>query len=163
MRKILALALIWLPAVFSACSGQGDETANAASGGAGLPTVKDADMVIPFAGVGEKPLFLPAEIMGTKLEVIAVKAPDGTIRLAFNTCQVCYDSGRGYYKLEGGALVCQNCGNRFSMDRVGVESGGCNPVPIPREYTTADETGLTIPLDFLNEAQVIFSQWKNDY
>jgi len=156
MRKFLVLAL----AVFAACSGQGTETPNA---GAGPETVKDADMVIPLAGISEKALFLPAEILGTKLEVIAVKAPDGTIRLAFNTCQVCYDSGRGYYKQEGRVLACQNCGNRFSMDRVGVESGGCNPVPIFQEYTTADETSITIPLDFLTEAQVIFSNWKNGF
>jgi len=163
MRKMLALASTLLPALFAACSGQADETRNDPSGGAAMETVKDADMVIPLAVVGEKAIFLPAEILGTELEVIAVKAPDGTVRLAFNTCQVCYDSGHGYYKQEGGVLVCQNCGNRFSMDRVGRESGGCNPVPIPRKYTTDDGTSITIPVDFLNEAQVIFSHWKNDY
>jgi uncharacterized membrane protein len=155
-----ALILMMASALLAACSGQGPETQK---GGGGMETVKNADIVVPIESVSEKALFLPAEIDGTKLEVIAVKAPDGTIRLAFNTCQVCYDSGRGYYKQEGRVLACQNCGNRFSMDRVGVESGGCNPVPIFQEYTTADETSITIPLDFLTGAQVIFSNWKNGF
>ena len=45
------------------------------------------------------------------MEIVAVKALDGSIRTAFNTCQVCYNSGRGYYQQEGNELVCQNCGN----------------------------------------------------
>jgi len=35
------------------------------------------------------------------MEVLAVKAPDGTIRTAMNTCKICYDSGAGYYVQEG--------------------------------------------------------------
>lgn len=164
MKKlVLAAVLTVAPVLLAACSGQGGETPYAEAGLPGLETVKDADMVIPIASVSEKALFIPAEILGTKLEVIAVKAPDGTIRLAFNTCQVCYDSGRGYYKQAGRVLVCQNCGNRFSMDRVGVESGGCNPVPIFNEYLTVDETNITIGVAFLKEAQVIFDNWKNEY
>ncbi|MDR2445448.1 MAG: DUF2318 domain-containing protein [Spirochaetaceae bacterium] len=73
---------------------------------------------------------------GTRLEVLAVKAPDGTVRTAFNTCQVCYASGRGFYKQQGTVLVCQNCGNRFRMSQVGLRSGGCNPVPIGGAYRT---------------------------
>src|SRR5665647_3780741 len=45
--------------------------------------------------------FYPYKLDGTNMEIIAVKATDGTIRTALNTCQVCYDSGRGYYKQEG--------------------------------------------------------------
>ncbi len=125
--------------------------------------VKDADIVIPIADVTEEAKFYPAEIDGTKIEVIVVKAPDGTIRTAFNTCQVCYGSGYGYYEQDGDVLVCQNCGNRFPMDKVEVESGGCNPVPIFDENKTVDETNITIPLDFLKEATFIFANWKTDY
>ena len=49
------------------------------------------DLVISVGDVSEEALFIPAEVDGVKLEVIAVKAPDGSIRTAFNTCQVCYD------------------------------------------------------------------------
>ena len=51
--------------------------------------------------------FFPVEVNGTRMEVIAVKDSEGNIRTAFNTCQVCYDSGRGYYVQSGDYLVCQ--------------------------------------------------------
>jgi uncharacterized membrane protein len=123
--------------------------------------VKDSDIVIPVKDVSEKAGFYPAEINGTKLEVIAVKAPDGTIRTAFNTCQVCYSSGRGYYIQDGDVLVCQNCGNRFSMDQVEVTRGGCNPVPITDDYKTVNDESITVSKDFLAQATVIFQNWKN--
>ncbi len=122
---------------------------------------KDSDIVIPVSNVTEEPTFYPAVIDGTDLEVIAVKASDGTIRTAFNTCQVCYNSGKGYYKQEGNQLVCQNCGNRFGMDDVEVTKGGCNPVPITSEYKTVDSETITISKDFLTQAMVIFENWSN--
>jgi uncharacterized membrane protein len=121
------------------------------------------DLVIPVSDISEKATFYPVEIDGTKLEVLAVKAPDGSIRTAFNTCQVCYDSGRGYYKQDGDVLVCQNCGNRFSMDQVEVVSGGCNPVPIFPENKIVEDESITIPYAFLSEAKVIFANWKTEY
>jgi uncharacterized membrane protein len=81
----------------------------------------------------------------------------------FNTCQVCYSSGQGYYKQEGDQLVCQNCGNRFGMDQVEVRAGGCNPVPIFPDNKAVDAENITISRDFLAKAKVIFANWKKDY
>jgi uncharacterized membrane protein len=92
--------------------------------------------------------------------VLAVRAPDGTVRTAFNTCQVCYGSGRGFYKQQGTVLVCQNCGNRFRMGQVGVRSGGCNPVPIVAANRTETDAAITIPYAFLKEARGIFARWR---
>ena len=94
------------------------------------------------------------------MEIIALKAPDGTIRTAFNTCQVCYDSGRGYYVQEGDVLVCQNCGNRFSADQVELVKGGCNPVPILAENKTDNGATITIPKDFLEQNKDLFGNWR---
>lgn len=125
-----------------------------------IKTVKDADLVIPVNSVTEQAAFYPVEMNGTKLEVIAVKAPDGTVRTAFNTCQVCYSSGKGYFEQEGDELICQNCGNRFAMGDVEVARGGCNPVPITEEYKTVDDENITITKDILSQATVIFQNWK---
>lgn len=122
--------------------------------------VKDGDIIIQTKDITEQPRFYPAVMNGTALEVIAVKASDGTIRTAFNTCQVCYSSGRGYYKVENNQLVCQNCGNRFNMDDVEVTRGGCNPVPITSEYKTVTTDTITITKDFLSKATTIFQNWK---
>jgi uncharacterized membrane protein len=135
----------------------------ACSGAAKQKPIVDADVVIKKSTVSTKAQFIPVEVDGTKLEIIAVTAPDGTIRTAFNTCQVCYDSGKGFYKQDGDVLVCQNCGNRFKMSQVEVESGGCSPVPLWDDWTTETDDTITVPLELLQEATVIFGNWKTDY
>ena len=124
------------------------------------PAIADSDLVIPVAEVTENAIFYPVDIEGTRLEVLAVKAPDGTIRTAFNTCQVCYGSGRGFYKQQGTVLVCQNCGNRFRMSQVERRSGGCNPVPVFPANKTVTDTTITISKGFLKEAGAIFARWR---
>ena len=94
------------------------------------------------------------------MEVVAVKATDGTIRTAFNTCQVCYKSGKGYYKQEGDELVCQNCGNRFKIDQIEKQKNGCNPVPILDSDKTDDGTNLVISESYLTKNINYFSNWK---
>ena len=120
----------------------------------------NGDIEIPISDITDQAVFYAYDELDTKMEVIAVKASDGTIRTAFNTCQVCYSSGRGYYVQEGDSLICQNCGNRFRMDDVEVTKGGCNPVPIYDEQTEANSETIIIPKQFLQEAEVIFQNWK---
>jgi uncharacterized membrane protein len=124
------------------------------------PAIADKDLVIPLSDISENAVFYPVDIDGTRLEVLAVKAPDGTIRTAFNTCQVCYSSGRGFYKQQGTVLVCQNCGNRFRMNQVEQRSGGCNPVPIQAANKTVSDTSITISKDYLTRAKAIFASWR---
>ena len=59
------------------------------------------DLKILKSEVNSKAKFYSYKTGKTYMEVIAVKAKDGTIRTALNTCQVCYDSGRGFYTQEG--------------------------------------------------------------
>lgn len=120
-------------------------------------------LVIPTADITTDASFYPVEVNGTSMEVIAVRDSAGAVRTAFNTCQVCYDSGRGYYVQSGDYLVCQNCGNRFAMDQVEIESGGCNPWPIFPENKTVTADAISISYDFLVEAQGIFANWKGRY
>ncbi len=121
------------------------------------------DLVIPINEITNEASFYPVEIEGVDLEVLAIKAADGSIRTAFNTCQICYSSGKGYYVQEGNELICQNCRNRFSPEQVEVVSGGCNPVPIFPEDKKVDDTHLTISNTFLKEATGIFENWKEAY
>jgi len=117
-------------------------------------------LTIPVKEISEKALFYSVEVDGTQMEVIAVKDSDGNIRTAFNTCQICYDSGNGYYKQEGDNLVCQNCGNSFTMDQVGQSAGGCNPWPILEEDKTETDSEIKISYEFLKESSDIFENWK---
>jgi len=56
---------------------------------------------IPASELDESPRFYEADVDGLKVTVIALKLSDGAIRTAYDACQVCYDSGRGYYEPEG--------------------------------------------------------------
>ena len=157
---VAAMSLLVLTACSSNTATKTQETAAVKSENNSKSAQADSDLVIPVSDISEKVSFYPVEADGTKMEVLAVKAPDGTIRTAFNTCQVCYSSGRGYYIQEEDVLVCQNCGNRFAMDDVEVTRGGCNPVPITEEYKTVDEETITVSKDYLAEATTIFANWK---
>jgi uncharacterized membrane protein len=124
------------------------------------PVIADKDLVINVSEITENAVFYPVDIGGTRIEVFAVKAPDGTIRTAFNTCQSCYGSGRGFYKQEGSVLVCQNCGRRFRMNQVEKSAGGCNPVPIFANNKTVTEKTITVSKEYLIEAKKIFAKWN---
>lgn len=120
-------------------------------------------LMIPAADVTTEASFFPVEVDGTRMEVIAVRDKDGNIRTAFNTCQICYGSGRGYYVQMGDVLVCQNCGNRFTVEQVEIESGGCNPWPIFEKDKTIEEDYIEISYDFLASSEKIFANWKVSY
>ncbi len=172
-RGAACIVLILLPTLLLAACGQKDnavsetETAKvqqpieeSTSNAVKTEASTGEDLVIPVSDITEEASFYPVTVDGIDMEVIAVKASDGSIRTAFNTCQVCYDSGRGYYKQDGDKLVCQNCGNQFPMERVEVEAGGCNPWPIFDENKTVTDDAITIPYSFLQESEQIFSNWK---
>jgi hypothetical protein len=127
---------------------------------AGGTITKAGDLVIPKNGVTETATFYQYKVGKVLIEVLALRAPDGTIRTAFNTCQVCYSSGRGYYKQVGDVLVCQNCGNRFPASRVELIKGGCNPVPITKDLKTEDGSTITISKALFEEAVPLFLKWK---
>ena len=118
------------------------------------------NLVIPISDLSEKATFYPVKLDGTEMEVIAGKDSQGEIRTAFNTCQVCYDSENGYYRQLGEELVCQNCGNSFTMDVVGETGGGCNPVPILEENRTVTDSEIQISYEFLKEFSNIFANWR---
>lgn len=61
-----------------------------------------------------------------------LKSNDGTIRAAFDACDVCFRSRRGYNQV-GDYMQCNNCGQTFPEDKINVVLGGCNPSPLKRE------------------------------
>jgi uncharacterized membrane protein len=109
--------------------------------------------------VSQNVKFYPYKVDNVKMEVLAVKSKDGVIRTALNTCESCYNSGRGYYKQQGDLLVCQNCGNSFSLDKVGMQQDGCNPVPIPSQYKTDTEDSIIVSKTFLTSKKSMFTNW----
>jgi uncharacterized membrane protein len=68
---------------------------------------------------------------GITVRYFVLKSSDGVIRAAFDACDVCWRSGRGYVQ-EGDLMVCVNCGRRFASIHINEVKGGCNPAPLKR-------------------------------
>jgi uncharacterized membrane protein len=71
------------------------------------------------------------------IKFFVIKSADGVIRAAFDACDVCWRSGKGYFQ-EGDHMVCRNCGQKFASDRVNEVKGGCNPAPLERKIVGAN-------------------------
>ncbi len=69
---------------------------------------------------------------GITVKYFILKSSDGVVRAAFDACDVCWPSGKGYYQ-DGDVMVCRNCGRRFASVKVNEVKGGCNPAPLKRE------------------------------
>ena len=58
-----------------------------------------------------------------------VKDKNEVYRAAANACVVCFKTYKGF-RQEGDEIVCNNCGNRYPIEKIATEKGGCNPGPI---------------------------------
>ncbi|MCD7918887.1 MAG: DUF2318 domain-containing protein [Clostridiales bacterium] len=120
----------------------------------------DAGIEIRVEDINASASYYDTIVEGTTVEIFAVLASDGTVRLAMNTCQVCNGSPYAYFEQDGDDFVCQNCGNHFSSDEIGLTSGGCNPVPITEDDYTEENGIITVSDSFLEENAYRFSNWK---
>ncbi len=68
---------------------------------------------------------------GKEVKFFLLKTPDGVVRAAFDACDVCFHSKKGYTQ-DKDFMICNNCGMRFHSSRIGDVEGGCNPAPLPR-------------------------------
>ncbi|MCR5289499.1 MAG: DUF2318 domain-containing protein [Treponema sp.] len=91
------------------------------------------------------------------VQLIVVIADDNTYRVSFNTCQSCNPSPKAYFVQKGKKLICQNCGNQFTMNDVGKASYGCNPARIPFTETA---TELSISTEVLEKVAPAFKRWQ---
>jgi len=66
------------------------------------------------------------------IQYFILKSSDGIIRAAFDACDVCWRSGKGYQQ-SGDVMVCRNCGRKFASVKVNEVKGGCNPAPLNRK------------------------------
>lgn len=167
MKKTIFTAIsLALVLSFSACGNTSDEqaTEEIAEAVTELNTeaaAEQTDLVIPVDEITETAKFYPVTVDGTDMEVFAVRDSSGNIRTAFNTCQSCYTSGNGRYKVEGTDLVCRNCGFHFTADQVGEGSnGGCSPWAISSDERTDTEETITISYELLASAKSLFANWK---
>lgn len=105
-----------------------------------------------------EPRFVDWTQDGVAMQLIALRDAGGEIHLALNTCQVCAGSPFAYFEYEDGLLVCQNCGNAFSLGAVGQAGSGCNPLPMA-DWSEDGEV-LRVSGEALARNAAAFKNWK---
>ncbi len=116
--------------------------------GGGPEEVKPVDGVvrIPAAQFKDgKARFYKFASEGKEITFFAVQSKDGTVRTAFNACDVCWPAKKGYTQ-DGEYMICMNCGQRFHVSRIMEVKGGCNPGPLVR---TMDKDTIVIKVEDL--------------
>jgi uncharacterized membrane protein len=103
------------------------------TGGAAAPTSVSASagkVSIPVADLNDgQAHFYSYQGQGGKIPFFVIKGKDGTLRAAFDACDVCYKEKKGYEQ-KGELMVCKNCNQTFPVAKIGTVSGGCNPSPL---------------------------------
>ena len=164
-RKVAAVILAALVvSVLSACGSSNTsekkkmetDTKNNETAVYETAVVENGEISIDTDTLTSMPMYINYDSNGTNIQLIAVKASDGTPRLSLNTCQVCNPSPKAYFKEQDGRLVCQNCGNVFTIDSVGETSGGCNPMHV--DYKSTDGK-LTVSVADLDTYADKFTSW----
>ena len=136
--------------LLSGCAGSGSDDPDAAL---------SSDLRIAIADLSSDISFIDYSAGGTAMQLIARVDGAGAPKLSYNTCQSCQGSPYAYFEVQGGALVCRNCGNRFSFDTVGEKrSGGCMPIAV-EDYVIEDGY-VVISAQTLNGMKQTFANWK---
>jgi uncharacterized membrane protein len=77
--------------------------------------------------------FYKMTVDGKEIAFFAVKAADGSYKTAFDACDACFKSKKGYEQ-QGDKMNCKNCNQKFAIGRLGPNaSGGCNPGYLPSQ------------------------------
>ena len=102
--------------------------------------------------------FANYEVDGVIIQFILVRGTDGVVRIAFNTCQACNPSPTAYFVQKGEYLECQNCKNKFHIDKIGIEKGGCNPAPVEKKTIKGEK--IIVDADYAESFKEKFVNWK---
>ena len=98
--------------------------------------VTDGVATIPVEKLSDgKAHFYKFEAGGKEITFFAAKAADGCIKTAFDACDSCYKSKKGYEQ-QGDKMNCKNCNQKFAINRLGPNAtGGCNPGYLPHQQS----------------------------
>jgi len=127
---LLSISIVFLIGTFT----NRQDTANDGSilkGGS--INLNDDSLKIPLSDITTQAKWYEYDVGDKAVKFFIVKAKDGSIKTAFDACDVCYSAGTGY-RQEGDYMVCNNCGNRYPISGIGTENknpGGCWPGYLP--------------------------------
>jgi len=163
MKKFIYIFLIIFMVVITGCNKKNDiNTEKPAVANEYLSAVlnEDGDILINGDQVTKVATFYNYEFEGVTIQLIAVRASDGTVRIVFNTCQACNPDKNAYFVQEGDYIVCQTCGTRIKIDDIGFKGVGCSPFYIPDEYKTSDGSNIIISEEYIKGFKEKFENWS---
>lgn len=117
------------------------------------------DIIINSDQVTEVATFYNYEFEDVIIQIIVVRASDGTIRIVLNTCQACNPDKNAYFVQEGDYIVCQTCGTRIKIDDIGFKGVGCSPFYIPNDYKIIDGSNIIISKEYIESFKEKFENW----
>jgi uncharacterized membrane protein len=124
---VLSIGFVATIVVLSVTGGQGSEAAPSEI------TQPGGDVALPVAtfndGVARHYRYTTAG--GQQITFFVMRSSDGVVRAAFDACDVCFRSKKGY-RQAGDRMLCNNCGKLFPSSDINVVQGGCNPAPLER-------------------------------
>lgn len=115
----------------------------------------DGVVKIPLSEISDTAKFYDYNSNGVNIWYFVVKASDGSIKTAFDACDVCYRSRKGY-RQEGNDMICNNCGLSFKTDDLGTKNknpGGCWPGYLPNRI---ENNNVIIKKNDLNSGRFRF-------
>lgn len=119
---------------------------------------EDNSIILDTSNITSTATFVNYNDDGIIIQFILVRGTDNKVRIALNTCQVCNPSPKAYFIQEGEYLVCQNCGTKFHINKIGIEKGGCNPTPV--EEKQEEDNKIIINKDYVDTFKSKFKNLK---
>jgi uncharacterized membrane protein len=116
----VAAFLLFLSLLGAACTSQQKYPA---------PTVVGSSVIIDVSSLQpEIPRFFTYRYDGKNINFFVLRMDNG-VQSYFDACASCYLHKLGY-KCEESSVVCKNCGQRFSIHKLGKGLGGCYPIKL---------------------------------
>lgn len=162
MKKILFIFLIAFIFIVTGCDKKAVEDTATPKGDneyIAAITNDDGNMVIDSESITETATFYNYEFEGITIQIIAVRASDGTVRIVFNTCQSCNPDKNAYFIQDGDYIVCQTCGTRIKIDDIGFKGIGCSPFYIPDDYKKVEGANIIISKEYIQKFKDKFENW----
>lgn len=108
------------------------------------------DVIIKKEEITSQATYYNYIVDGVVIQLFAVKASDGTVRILFNTCGACNPSKMSYFIQVGEYFECQNCKNKYHIDEIGLKNTfGCSPIAVLSNDQEIDGDKIMIKSSFI--------------
>lgn len=131
-KKLILLGIVIVSAMMflGGCTNtsQNNENKNTKNTDQSTLQQNETELRIPLASIATTATFYSYDSNGVTVRYFIIKDGQGTVHIAFDACDVCYEAKKGY-KQVGNQMQCLNCGKQFAITSIGTENiaGGCWP------------------------------------